>query len=92
MGEADGYLSGLFIVVDGIPSVGVQVLIGSGTVEDQFVEAAVTLPTSNEGDDNPSAEMGGGETEHDSSATSFTVSANQVFVGGLMVASAAALL
>ncbi|KIK69166.1 hypothetical protein GYMLUDRAFT_153319 [Collybiopsis luxurians FD-317 M1] len=37
----------LFVVVNGVPSVGVQVMIGSGQLGQQSVQAPDTLPTSN---------------------------------------------
>ncbi|KAH8119307.1 glyoxal oxidase [Phellopilus nigrolimitatus] len=37
----------LFVVVNGVPSVGVQVMIGSGQIETQKTAAAVNLPPSN---------------------------------------------
>ena len=36
----------LFVVVDGVPSVGVQVMVGSGKIEKQSVSSAVELPSS----------------------------------------------
>ncbi|KAH9915157.1 copper radical oxidase, partial [Epithele typhae] len=36
----------LFVVVNGVPSVGVQVMVGSGKIETQPVSAAVALPSS----------------------------------------------
>lgn len=36
----------LFVVVNGIPSVGMQVMVGSGKIEEQPVSAVATLPGS----------------------------------------------
>lgn len=36
----------LFVVVNGVPSVGVQVMVGSGQIETQKTTAAVDLPSS----------------------------------------------
>lgn len=36
----------VFVVVDGVPSVGVQVMIGSGKIEKQSVATQATLPSS----------------------------------------------
>ncbi|KAG2012259.1 hypothetical protein CC2G_012291 [Coprinopsis cinerea AmutBmut pab1-1] len=36
----------LFVVVDGVPSVGVQVMIGSGRIENQYVDQPTDLPAS----------------------------------------------
>ena len=37
----------LFVVVNGVPSVGVQVMVGSGQIGEQPTNAAVALPDAN---------------------------------------------
>ena len=57
----------LFVVVDGVPSVGVQVMVGSGKIEKQSVSSAVELPSSS---GLSSAQASGSDSSSSSSKTS----------------------
>ena len=57
----------LFVVVDGVPSVGIQVMVGSGKIEKQSVSSAVELPSSS---GLSSAQASGSDSSSSSSKTS----------------------
>ena len=57
----------LFVVVDGVLSVGVQVMVGSGKIEKQSVSSAVELPSSS---GLSSAQASGSDSSSSSSKTS----------------------
>ncbi|THG98414.1 hypothetical protein EW026_g3759 [Hermanssonia centrifuga] len=57
----------VFVVVNGVPSVGVQVMVGSGKIETQAVKEAASLPqskilTSSSGEGSKSAQSNGSDT------------------------------
>ncbi|KAF8647070.1 hypothetical protein AX16_006905 [Volvariella volvacea WC 439] len=77
----------LFVVVNGVPSVGVQVMVGSGQIEEQRtlavpdLPASVLVPASNQ-----NADSSGGSNGNNSSAGLRTVSGGQGVVTGVVVA------
>ena len=70
----------LFVVVNGVPSVGIQVMCGSGKIETQTVIPVQGLPPSDMAQ----------QQKKDSGASFVVLSARSVFIGFMKYAGAAA--
>ena len=70
----------LFVVVDGVPSVGVQVMVGSGKIEKQSVSSAVELPSSS---GLSSAQASGSDSSSSSSSSKTSGSPEPIRVSGV---------
>lgn len=74
---------GFFVVVNGIPSVGVQVMVGSGSIGNQTMQTPEALPESSHITNTP--DQGSGNNNHHNAGVKATMPRSSVLSLGLLL-------